>query len=202
MGDPSLHVTWLPHCAQRILPWRNGGGSTREVAIEPIGATVDSGFLWRISVASVAAEGPFSRFPGVDRSLWLLRGRGMELEVEGRLLRLDQRLQRFDFPGEWSIQARLVDGPNEDLNVMVARDAASVAAEVHALRQGATWRADLPIGQHLLLLLAGEARIVVGAAGASSWLAGDAVRLDGGGDCEITATAASCDFLCASFRRR
>ncbi len=201
MAEPALRVTWLPLRAQRILPWRNGGGSTREVAIEPEGATVDTGFVWRISVASVAAFGPFSRFPGVDRSLWLLRGRGLELDLEGRVVRLDQRLQRFDFPGEWSIQARLVDGPNEYLNVMVAREV-PVAAAVHSLQEGAGWRATLPIGQHLLLLLAGAARIVVGAAEARTWSAGDAVRMDGGGDREITATAASCDFLCATFARR
>ena len=47
-------------------PWKNGGGATRELACWPPGAGIDA-FDWRVSVASVAASGPFLAYPGVDR---------------------------------------------------------------------------------------------------------------------------------------
>ena len=55
----------------RTTPWKNGGGSTTEIAVEPSGASLDT-FAWRISVARVAADGPFSEFPGIDRTLAVL----------------------------------------------------------------------------------------------------------------------------------
>ena len=54
-------------------PWKNGGGTTAEIAIGPPGATLDA-FDWRISMARVASDGPFSSFPGVDRTLSIIDG--------------------------------------------------------------------------------------------------------------------------------
>ncbi|HWV09358.1 MAG TPA: HutD family protein, partial [Pseudomonas sp.] len=59
-------------------PWKNGGGETRELAIEPAGAALDE-FEWRISSARVTAPGGFSSFPGIDRSLAILNGDGLGL---------------------------------------------------------------------------------------------------------------------------
>ncbi|HXZ10527.1 MAG TPA: HutD family protein, partial [Paraburkholderia sp.] len=61
-------------------PWKNGGGVTREVAAYPQGAGLDT-FVWRVSVADVSQPGPFSRFAGIDRTLVLLSGAGMLLDV-------------------------------------------------------------------------------------------------------------------------
>src|SRR3546814_10305481 len=58
----------LRAAAHRVMPWKNGGGSTTEVAVAPDGAGLDE-FDWRISMAVVGADGPFSGFPGVDRTL-------------------------------------------------------------------------------------------------------------------------------------
>ena len=46
-------------------PWRNGGGMTRELLAWP------EAERWRarVSVADIAEDGPFSPFPGVDRTL-------------------------------------------------------------------------------------------------------------------------------------
>ena len=49
------------------MPWKNGGGETAEILVEPAGAPLDS-FDWRLSMARVAADGPFSLFPGVERT--------------------------------------------------------------------------------------------------------------------------------------
>ena len=64
----------------RQLPWKNGKGATLELAIAPPGAGLDD-FDWRISSARVEGAGPFSHFPGIDRSLGLLSGAGLRLRT-------------------------------------------------------------------------------------------------------------------------
>ena len=56
-------------------PWKNGGGVTREIAAHPPEAGLD-GFDWRLSMADVASDGPFSAFPGIDRTLTVIEGAG------------------------------------------------------------------------------------------------------------------------------
>jgi environmental stress-induced protein Ves len=72
-------------------------------------------------MADVPASGPFSRFPGVDRSLVLLSGR-MELDhgEHGRQA-LDGPFRPVTFSGDWPTSGRLLDGPCRDFNVMSAR---------------------------------------------------------------------------------
>lgn len=107
--------------ADRIaMPWKNGGGVTREVAAFPPDADLD-GFEWRISLAQIAADGPFSTFPGVDRVLTVIDGAGLLLTVDERMLALDAASPPLTFPGEAQVSARLTDGPVSDLNVMVRR---------------------------------------------------------------------------------
>jgi uncharacterized protein len=108
--------------ADRIaMPWKNGGGVTREVAAFPPGADMDS-FEWRISLAEIAADGPFSTFPDVDRVLTVIDGAGLLLTVDDRMLALDAASPPLAFSGESQVSARLTDGPVSDLNVMVRRD--------------------------------------------------------------------------------
>jgi environmental stress-induced protein Ves len=57
--------------------WRNGAGETREICCFPP-ATRD--FHWRASIASIAANGEFSLFPGVERVITLLEGGEVTLE--------------------------------------------------------------------------------------------------------------------------
>jgi environmental stress-induced protein Ves len=69
--------------AQRApVPWKNGGGLTREVAVYPPTSDLGS-FDWRVSMAEVRGAGPFSLFPGVDRRLAVLEGR-LRLAIEAR----------------------------------------------------------------------------------------------------------------------
>src|SRR4029453_7140835 len=57
----------------RSRPWKNGAGRTTEIAVHPAGAGLDA-FAWRVSIASVERNGPFSAFPGIDRTIVLLDG--------------------------------------------------------------------------------------------------------------------------------
>jgi len=106
----------------RRMPWKNGGGATTEVAIAPANATLDD-FDWRISMAHVATPGPFSRFPGIDRTLAVLHGHGIRLTVaDTPAVTLTPTSPPHVFPGDADAAATLVDGPIDDLNVMSRRD--------------------------------------------------------------------------------
>jgi environmental stress-induced protein Ves len=102
--------------------WKNGAGITREIAVSPPGAPPDA-FDWRISVAEVEQDAPFSVFPGIDRCIVLLRGSGMILyAANGELVhRLDRRHEPFRFSGELPLDASLLGGPSTDFNVMTRR---------------------------------------------------------------------------------
>ncbi len=103
------------------MPWKNGGGETREVAVWPEGAALDA-IEWRISLATVASDGPFSTFGGVTRTLCVIQGAGIELRVGDeptRTLRTTSEPCTFD--GEAPAKASLIDGPIVDLNVMSRR---------------------------------------------------------------------------------
>ncbi len=110
--------------------WKNDGGWTTEIASEPMPEGV-AGFRWRVSIADIESDGPFSTFPGIDRDLLLLSGKGMDLSIDDAdPVRLDRRFQAIHFSGEAAVACQLLAGPTRDFNVMVARD--QVSAEIHA----------------------------------------------------------------------
>lgn len=109
--------------------WKNGGGVTREIAAWPEGAGTGD-FAWRVSLAEVAADGPFSAFPGVDRTLTLAEGAGMDLTVAGAHRLVDERFAPQDFAGDEPTDCRLLDGPVVNFNVMYRRGAATVDTAV------------------------------------------------------------------------
>lgn len=102
------------------VPWRNGGGTTREVVSQPSGTTFDD-FEWRVSIATIVADGPFSAFPGVDRTIMLLAGDGVRLQCPGLDHVLDAVGEPFAFSGDRAIDSTLLGGESTDLNVMTRR---------------------------------------------------------------------------------
>jgi hypothetical protein len=103
-------------------PWKNGGGTTSDVAVHPEGAGLDA-FDWRLSIADVGVDGPFSIFPGIDRTLIVMTGAGIELFGEQGSQRLDAASPMLAFAGDVAITGRLINGPIRDFNVMTRRDA-------------------------------------------------------------------------------
>ena len=100
-------------------PWKNGAGMTREIAV---GGADASNFDWRISVAALTCDAPFSAYPGIDRCITLLHGAGMRLRSDDG--RIDHRLDAFapfSFSGDVALTATLIDGACDDLNVMTRR---------------------------------------------------------------------------------
>jgi len=102
---------------QPRIRWRNNGGWTRDVARD---SSQEHDFSWRVSIADVEADGPFSRFEGFDRLLVLLDGVGMDLVCteSGEVLQLRPAATRARFAGEVAITAGLLDGPTTDFNVI------------------------------------------------------------------------------------
>ena len=101
-------------------PWKNGGGRTRQLAIHPPQASLDD-FAWRISCARVSGAGPFSAFPGIQRSLALLEGE-LLLQRQSGMTTLCAGGESLDFPGEEPISATPLAGEVLDLNLMSRRD--------------------------------------------------------------------------------
>jgi uncharacterized protein len=106
--------------ADRVaVPWKNGGGVTREVAVWPPVAGMDD-FLWRVSIAEVLEAGPFSYFDAVDRTLMVLRGH-LVLAFTDFEIDLQPGDDPFAFQGDEPCTGTPFGGPAIDLNVMVRR---------------------------------------------------------------------------------
>ena len=137
------------------MPWKNGGGETVEIAVFPPQASLDD-FGWRISMATVAADGPFSAFPGVDRTLSILSGAGMELDIAGHPpIVLDGEAEPYFFEADLETSARLIGGPITDLNVMTRR---TVFGHTVERRQG-PGSISSEQGNRLLLCMTGKLTI-------------------------------------------
>lgn len=103
---------YLPSALRATQPWRNGGGLTREITASP--------GLWRLSIAQIDADGPFSPFPEYRRTLIPLSGAGIELDIDGTIHRVAEPFEPFTFAGAAQTSCHLLDGPVTVLNVMLA----------------------------------------------------------------------------------
>jgi uncharacterized protein len=128
--------------------WKNGGGTTTELAISPDNADL-SDFLWRVSIAEVDADGPFSLFPGCDRTIMLIVGSGMTLEAgDYGSIALVKPLQAKSFSGDWPVFGRLISGPVRDFNLIVRRDA--MQGSLHTVVFDTGYHAKCPAGGTLI----------------------------------------------------
>ena len=166
-------IALLPARAYRAMPWRNGLGTTTEIAVEP-GA--DGRFHWRLSIADVAQSGPFSSFDGYDRTIAVVAGAGMRLAVDGRpTVLIDQGSAPHDFPGDAATDCRLIDGPIRDFNLIVDR----ATARGRVVGISAAQSIVLDGGTVLLHALRGGFTADVGLLDVWTVPEGDTLRLDG-----------------------
>jgi environmental stress-induced protein Ves len=123
---------------RREMPWKNGGGLTSEVIVSPAGANFDT-FDWRISIAAIQTNGPFSELPGIDRRLVLLEGLlALRIQQEAPV-ELSPNGPPIVFAGELPAYAELVAGPVTDLNVMTRRGRFRSSIEAHTLSAPVTF---------------------------------------------------------------
>jgi uncharacterized protein len=138
--------------------WQNGGGITHQLARSDDA----EGLLWRLSVADVASDGPFSRFDGIERVILLLDGAGFCLHGVGdNPQNIHRPLQPFRFAGESAIHCTLLDGAVRDFNLMTRRDA--VQAELQVLSLNSTIYVLPPSPQTLIFVASGSVDVAFGA---------------------------------------
>ena len=178
-GEASVEA--LAAAARCATPWKNGGGVTYEIAASPPGAGLD-GFDWRVSSAKVRSAGPFSSFPGIDRTLCVLSG-VLRLSLSGRApVVLHEESPPFEFPGEAPVQA-VPQGLVTDLNVMVRRGA--FTAQVRHVRGPA----EFEVGAARTLLFAARPQLVTVTGHCYALAAGDALSLRGAHRCALLSEA-------------
>jgi environmental stress-induced protein Ves len=137
-------------------PWKNGGGSTREIAAGPSGSGFED-FAWRASIADVGADGPFSRFAGIDRTIVLVGGNGMALKLDGAAEhRLERPFVPFAFRGEAQVWASLIGGATQDFNLMIRRELAD--GDVTVLHDEGTLAVDAAV--RMLFVARGRAGLI------------------------------------------
>lgn len=182
---------------RRVMPWKNGGGTTTEIAIHPDGASL-SDFDWRISTAHVGQDGPFSSFPGIDRTLAVLTGNGIRLAfADGETVTLDTDSQPFAFNADRAVTGELVAGPIDDLNIMSRRG--RWHHEVRRLTTPGTHALEIDAGLLVLVACVGvwEVKAMRGSASLAS---NDSTILDGPESVELSTTEADAELFAIRLR--
>jgi uncharacterized protein len=110
-------------------PWKNGGGVTWEIAIDPPGAGLEN-FRWRVSRARIEADGPFSLFPKCERWITCVEGAGFALHFDEGVKLAVPPFQPIRFSGDRPATCRLAEGPCTDINVIARRDLVAVEIAV------------------------------------------------------------------------
>lgn len=109
----------------RPVPWKNGGGVTRELAVRE----EDGRMVWRLSLADIIRDGPFSAFPGLSRIHCIVEGAGHVLSSAGTSL--DARpMDPLAFDGGLELDCRLREGPCKAFNVIYDPERVSASARV------------------------------------------------------------------------
>lgn len=140
------------------VPWRNGLGITREIALEPA-AKLGAGFRFRLSRAVIDAQAAFSNYPGVRRWLLLARGGALELRFDGRPSHQLERVGEFcAFSGDDVVEGVPLDGSSEDFNLMLGDPA--LDAELLVRPMVGSMILHQPAGQWLMFhVLDGHAHV-------------------------------------------
>ncbi|ATL33133.1 HutD family protein [Streptomyces formicae] len=168
------------------VPWKNGGGVTREVASGVVPSALASAesadrFDWRVSVADVDTQGPFSAFPGIDRVITLVEGEGMVLTVDGRPQPVAP-LDPFAFSGDAATDCRLEAGAVRDMNVMTRRGHATARVRILSVAAARTDTMACAAGEILLVMAVTEGVTVADPGGHLATLGPlDCVRHEGAG---------------------
>lgn len=118
------------------MPWKNGAGITTEL-YRLSKNDQNEEFNFRLSMAFVQSSGPFSEFPGLDRILILLKGKGFVLLSQKKeLKRLTNPFETFSFPGESKIDCELLGDECLDFNIMTSREWGSSAVSIKSVNKG------------------------------------------------------------------
>lgn len=137
----------------RAMPWKNGGGVTTEICVSPPSGAFD----WRVSIATVNTDGPFSAFIGYERHIMTLSGEGITLDILGRGKFTLEPLRPFSFSGDAQVRGSLIQGTVLDFNLMVRRDFGSGTLQVTDFKAGDRLGSETSL--HLAYVLRGECEV-------------------------------------------
>lgn len=178
----------LRRAAYTPIPWKNGRGIARQVAVAPAGAGYDA-LDWQVSRPEIAADGPFSRLPGLDRQFMLVSGNGLTLRIRSRDEGVEFErpiavpFEPFAFRGEWEVDCALRDGPVEAFNVMTRRGRAGARLEL--IDATAPQPIAKPADETLLVYVARGPVEAWGRWGRATLAADDSILVDESGAAEI-----------------
>ncbi|WP_406647828.1 HutD family protein [Aliisedimentitalea scapharcae] len=130
------------------VPWKNGGGMTRMLMSQE----GPNGLSWRLSLADIQTDGPFSSFPGLQRILTIVSGDGIDLFNSDHRL-LARPYQPVSFSGDLALDSQRVGADTRAFNLMF--DADQIRGDVHVLQTG---RSDLS-GTNVVFVMQGAVRI-------------------------------------------
>ncbi len=149
----------IPANEYRRVRWKNGAGWTREICacrLDGMDGIEAGEWDFRLSIAEIESDAPFSTFPGIDRELVLLSGNGLRLRFDdGEVHELSPPHGRLRFAGDRALTGELVDGRTEDFNLMWGRENVDatlwhrplVGAMVVFIEPGTTWAVHMLAGQ-------------------------------------------------------
>lgn len=185
--SPRLRL--IPAHDYRRERWRNGFGWTREILRHP--ETADD-WDWRLSIAEIEHDGPFSAFAGIDRELVLVHGNGVRLRFDdGEVRDVEPPHGRVRFAGERAVSGELIDGTTHDFNLMWRRERIDaelwhrplVGSMVLFVEPGETWAVHVLSGH---TQASGDGEREAAAMGDTLLLSATTARarfaLDGGGE--------------------
>jgi environmental stress-induced protein Ves len=150
-------ITHLPASGYTAMPWRNGAGTTHEIMVDDTPGTSSAPFRWRLSMADLTGDGPFSELPDVDRILVLLAGDDVELMIDGAAPAPLGHHEAIAFPGDVPTSLTMAAGTGRDLNLMWDRTRAE--GSVAILQIGDEVRIDAPTA--FAIALGGSATVAI-----------------------------------------
>jgi environmental stress-induced protein Ves len=174
----------LDASALRTQAWANGAGTTTLIASEPD----DDQWQWRLSIAEIAQEAPFSSFPATRR-VFVPLDAPIQLRFDDTRTTSLLRLAVTRFDGADAPYALLPEGPTRAFNLML-RGTAQGELIARPLN-GAMWLPLRAGWRWFLHVLGGRAEIHVdddqlaADAGDHLWIdaqPGQRVRIEGGGE--------------------
>jgi environmental stress-induced protein Ves len=139
-------ITLLEPAHYRRTPWKNGGGTTVDIARQD--------GVWQFGRTPITAPAAFSDYSGFERLQVLVAGRGLVLRTPTGEIDVRQPLKPVRFAGETPITSRLEAGPVEVVNLIGKRS--DVTIDLVVLTAGQT--AQLAKGTHLAYAAAGAAK--------------------------------------------
>ena len=123
-------MTLLAPSRYRDIPWKNGGGTSTDIATD----SATGGEVWRFGRTPILVAGAFSDYSGYDRAQVLIKGRGLVLDTPAGEIDVRTPFKPVHYNGEIRIVSRLEAGPVEVVNLIGLR--AKVKVDMQILDAG------------------------------------------------------------------